>query len=182
MGLDCTCCHHVLVFSHVLPPIHASLVPSLIPTPIIAHPQTPLKPFFTWFSFNLHPSSEASIHQTSSHSVNDSPILAVFYPLSHNQVKAHERNMPLGAQTEDAPLPNSYILVYESSSCPHAATLEAGNLLPSLLDPNTLPQLQGQPPIYSQPDNPPSRPTSYPLFVGTKYQNIRLSPLICAEP
>lgn len=58
------------------PPTHASLVPSLTPTPTIPHLQGPLKPFFMWFPFNLHPPSVTSIRKTSSHLVNDSPILA----------------------------------------------------------------------------------------------------------
>lgn len=133
LGLGCTCCHNVLVFGHVLPPTHASLVPSLTPTPTIPHLQGPLKPFFLWFSFNLHPPSVTSIRTTSSHLVNDSPILAIFCPLSHNQVKTQERNMPLGALTEYAPPPHSHLLVLESSSCPHAATLQAEGETCSLL-------------------------------------------------
>ena len=39
LGLDCTCCHNVPVFNHVLTYTHASLVPSLIPAPTISHPQ-----------------------------------------------------------------------------------------------------------------------------------------------
>lgn len=63
LGLDCTRCHDALVFNHVLPPIHTSLVPSLIPTPN-SHPLATLRPFPIWFSLksNLHPLSVASIH------------------------------------------------------------------------------------------------------------------------
>lgn len=56
LGLDYTCCHNALVFNHVLPPIHTSLVPSHTPTPNIPHPQTTLRPLPIWFSLksNFH--------------------------------------------------------------------------------------------------------------------------------
>ena len=77
---------HALVFNHVLPPTHASLVSSLTPTTTIPHPQATLKPLCMWFSFksNLYPSSVASIHKTSSHWVKRFPTLShLLPPLPH---------------------------------------------------------------------------------------------------
>lgn len=82
LGLDCTHCHDALVFNHVLPPIHTSLVPSLTPTPNIPHHQATLRPLPIWFSLksNLHPLSVVSIHTTSSHSGKKLPTLSHLLP------------------------------------------------------------------------------------------------------
>ena len=100
LGLDWTCYHGVPVFSHVLTHTHASLVPSLTPNPTISHPQATLMPLPKWFSLktNLHPSSVASIHKTSSHSGKRFPTLGHLRPpLPQPDHQTQKRNIPFRA-------------------------------------------------------------------------------------
>lgn len=121
LGLDCTCCHDALVFNHVLPPTHASLVPSLTPNPTIPHLQATLKPLPMWFSLKSKTSIHlvASICKTSSHSEKDSLLLAIFCPpLRQPGHQTHKRSTPFGAMTEAVPPhTHSYAWVLFLSPC-----------------------------------------------------------------
>lgn len=81
-GMDCTYCRDALVFNHVLPPTHASLFPSFTPTPTIPDPQATLKPlpYVVSLKSNLHLSSMASNHETSSHLEKRFPTVSHLLP------------------------------------------------------------------------------------------------------
>lgn len=170
MGLDYICCLDALVFNHVLPSTHASLVPSLTPSPTIPHPQAALKSFLVWFSLksNLHPSSVASIHKIPSHSGKRFSTLGhLLAPVTCLGHQAHKRNMPFGALTEVVP-PHTHTSAHRSSSCPHAAPRLKGKLSPfSYWTQAPCPNFGTNLPSTS---NLTTHTDPYPLFVGTKNQ------------
>lgn len=72
--------------------------------------------------------------------------------------------------------------VHKSSSRPHAAPRQAEEEIFSLLCWTQAPCLNFRASLSSTSNLTTPPHTSYPLFVGTKIQNVRLRPLACSEP